>query len=89
MYETDPCTETVSILEAIVLGAGEACVNVNPVSVLTALIPFVIAVVVLQIAANRMVARLRGRPGAGTGQAPLHDAPAPRRDGPIRSNRSM
>lgn len=58
---TQACTTTVSVLEALVFGAGEACISVGMWSVLGALLPFVVGVTILQFIARRALAKLVGR----------------------------
>jgi membrane protein implicated in regulation of membrane protease activity len=52
------CTETVSILYAIAFGAGDACVDVSAVSILTAFAAFMVLVVIAQFLARKLWARL-------------------------------
>jgi hypothetical protein len=60
-FPTAPeCADTVSILWAVFRGAGQACVSVDTVSIVTALIPFVLGVVVLQWVARRLWAKATG-----------------------------
>ena len=53
------CAVTVSILYAIVFGAGDACIMVSMGSVLTALGAFMVLVIFAQFIARRLWARLR------------------------------
>lgn len=57
----EPCTEVVTILTALIFGAGDACVDIGLRSVLPALLVFVVCVVVLQFLARRLLSRLFGR----------------------------
>jgi hypothetical protein len=53
------CAETVSILYAVVFGAGDACIMFSMTSVLTALGAFFVAVIILQFIARKLWTRLR------------------------------
>ncbi|PJI92952.1 hypothetical protein BC777_1819 [Yoonia maricola] len=48
----DECTETVSILYAIVFGAGDACIEIGTSSILMAFGAFMVLVVIAQFAAR-------------------------------------
>ncbi len=52
------CGETVSILYALIFGAGEACVRIDLWSILSAFGAFMIVVVIAQFIARRTWARL-------------------------------
>lgn len=52
------CAETVSILYAIVFGAGNACVRISMPSVLLALVAFFVAVFIVQFIARKVWARV-------------------------------
>jgi hypothetical protein len=90
------CTETVSILYALVLGAGEACVRIDIWSILSAFAAFMVIVVILQFLARRLWARVTRVPDAQESIAavertprndkPFHDDPS-YRDSAIRSSR--
>ena len=54
----DACTQTVSILYAIVFGADGACIMVDMWSILSALGAFLLIVVILQFFARRLWARI-------------------------------
>lgn len=72
MFET--CAETVSVLHALIFGAGGACVDVGLGSLAPVFPVFVGAVLVLQFAARRALAAL----------FPKGDkAPAPEPRGPL------
>ncbi len=88
----DPCHDTVSVLHALIFGADGACVALSAWSALLLLLPFAVAVMLLQKLANLLFfgrqgkaehPRLRGeiRPRAGQRVAQhLRDeakAPAP------------
>ncbi len=87
------CTETVSILYAIIFGAGEACVLISTWSILSALGAFLVLVVIAQFFARKLWARLRA-PSAGPRQRrigtimddPITDDPD-YEDSAIRSSR--
>ena len=53
MIET--CSETVSLLRALTLGAGEACVEISLPSLISVLVPFIASVLVLQWLARRVL----------------------------------
>ena len=53
------CTETVSILYAVVFGAGDACVLISMSSILTALGAFLVLVLIAQFIARRLWAHVR------------------------------
>lgn len=53
------CTETVSILYAIVFGAGEACIMISTWSMLSALGVFLVLVLIAQFLARRLWVGLR------------------------------
>lgn len=61
MFET--CRETVSILWALVFGAGDACVSVSMWSVIFAILPFAAFVFLLQYIANTLLFGRRDRAG--------------------------
>lgn len=63
------CTETVSILYAIVFGADDACVSMSLASILTAFGAFMVLVVIAQFFARRLWKKLTQRP------APIDDQP--------------
>ncbi|MEO1637673.1 MAG: hypothetical protein AAFU41_00325 [Pseudomonadota bacterium] len=48
------CTETVSILEAVIFGAGDACVMISGASLFWAFAAFILVVVILQFIARRI-----------------------------------
>lgn len=50
----EQCTETVSILYAIIFGAGDACINIGIGSLLGAFAAFMGIVIVLQYVARRL-----------------------------------
>ncbi|MEO0830258.1 MAG: hypothetical protein AAFY03_07330, partial [Pseudomonadota bacterium] len=76
LFDASPCQNTVSLLEAIVLGADGACIDIGLFSLLSALTVFVGGVVVLQWAARRV---LRGLfPNQRSAQSPLQPHPAPK-----------
>lgn len=52
------CTETVSILEAMIFGAGDACVMLSTSSILTAFAAFIVLVLIAQFIARRLWAKL-------------------------------
>lgn len=54
------CTETVSLLYAIVFGAGDACIMVSMGSLLTALVVFLMLVILAQFLARKLWKGLRG-----------------------------
>lgn len=49
------CPETVSLLRALVLGAGEACVQISVPSLIGLLVPFVVVVLGLQWLTRRLL----------------------------------
>ena len=53
------CTETVSILYAIVFGAGDACILISTWSILSALSAFLVLVIIAQFFARKLWARVR------------------------------
>lgn len=53
------CTETVSILYAIVFGAGDACIMLGMGSLLTALVAFLVLVIIAQFIARKLWKGLR------------------------------
>ncbi|MEL6841468.1 MAG: hypothetical protein AAFP85_19465 [Pseudomonadota bacterium] len=60
----EPCIETVSILYAIVFGAGDACIEIGAVSILTAFGAFIVLVVIAQYFARMLWRQLTGRGNA-------------------------
>jgi hypothetical protein len=75
------CTETVSILYAVIFGVGDACVSFSTGSILAAFAAFIVIVVVAQFLARRLWARLT--------QTPRIDTPDPSRsneDHPFRDD---
>lgn len=70
------CTETVSILYAIVFGIGEACVRIDLWSILSAFGVFVLAVVIAQYVARKIWARVtRPRTAFSDERAPTVNHP--------------
>ena len=75
------CAETVSILYALVFGAGEACVRIDLWSILSAFAAFMVIVVIIQWIARRMWARVTAPPIArephapSTSERPFEDDP--------------
>ncbi|MCK0096200.1 hypothetical protein MWU60_11510 [Yoonia sp. F2084L] len=76
------CTETVSILQAIVFGADGACVMLSTGSILTAFAAFIVLVVIAQFLARRLWAKLMQNSVSvendlidPTGDHPFHDDP--------------
>ncbi len=87
------CTETVSILQAIVFGADGACVMLSTGSILTAFAAFIVLVVIAQFLARRLWAKLMQNSVSvendlidPTGDHPFHDDPN-YRDSAIRSTK--
>ena len=86
------CAETVSILYAMIFGAGDACVRIDLVSVLSAFAVFMVIVVLLQLAVKRLLAKRNARP-VQTVEAPRAKRDKPfdddpeYRDSAIRSSR--
>ncbi len=82
------CAETVSILYAVIFGAGEACVLVSAGSILTAFAAFMVLVVLAQYVARRLWARVTGAATTpeATPQKPFSRHPD-YDGGPIRSTR--
>ncbi len=84
------CTETVSILYALIFGAGDACVSISIWSLLAAFAAFMVAVIILQFLARLLWARLTTPPlprdpdehGAITDDPEYADSP-------IKSSRPM
>jgi len=71
MFEATACTETVSILRAIVLGTPDgACIALSMWSVLSILLPFAAAVMALQWIANRLIYGPGGKGGSRTAADP-------------------
>jgi hypothetical protein len=54
----DTCTQTVSILYAIIFGAGDACILLDLWSVLSAFGAFMVLVVIAQFIARKLWARI-------------------------------
>jgi hypothetical protein len=50
----DTCVETVSILYAIIFGAGDACVEIGMASLLWALAAFMVVVIIVQFGARKL-----------------------------------
>ena len=67
----DACTETVSILYAIVFGAGDACIMLDLWSILSAFGAFIVLVVIAQFIARKLWARISHPKPAFTD---MHDA---------------
>jgi len=65
MFAIQPsCTETVSLLTALFLGADGACVDLSGRSLVFALVGFVLVVFLLQKLANRLLFGRRKAPQA-------------------------
>lgn len=75
------CTETVSILYAVIFGADGACITLSTPSILTAFGAFMVLVVVLQFLARRLWKKLTQRPVSIE-----HDHIDPPRDTPYRDD---
>ena len=58
MFETITCTETVSILEAVVFGVDGACIDIGLASLLGAVVAFIFCVVGLRVLGSRLLKRL-------------------------------
>lgn len=54
----DTCTQTVSILYAIIFGAGDACILLDLWSILSAFGAFIVLVVLAQFVARKLWARI-------------------------------
>ncbi len=86
------CSETVSILFALIFGAGDACVRIDLWSILSAFGAFMVIVVILQWIARRVWARVSAVPEVTkpespvTSDRPFEDNPH-YRDSAIRSLR--
>lgn len=89
------CTETVSILYAMVLGADDACVSLSISSILAALAAFFVLVLIAQFLARRLWAKVLPRASHKTLSDGFEDADEDRpfsddpnyRDSAIRSVR--
>ncbi len=92
MLQANTCNETVSIVQAVVFGAGEACIDIGLTSLLGGVFLFIGLVVVLRFAAAALLRRifphlLRNNAGATKGIAPPPNT-GPKRlpyESPIRS----
>ena len=62
MLELGTCSETVSILYALIFGAGDACINLSIGSLLGLFAGFLLALFALQYLARRLVARMTRPP---------------------------
>ena len=72
----DTCTETVSILYAIVFGAGDACIMIGLWSILSAFGAFMVLVVITQFVARKLWARVaRPKPAFTDLRDPNVDSP--------------
>ena len=71
------CTETATILEALIFGAGDACVMIDLWSILQAFGAFMVLVIIAQFGARRLWARLTRVP------AQFSDVHDPQVDNPI------
>lgn len=86
------CAETVSILYAMVFGAGDACVRIDFVSIMSAFAVFMVIVVLLQLVVKRLLGRREPGPAR---MAEVHEAKQDKpfdddpeyRDSAIRSSR--
>ncbi len=77
----DNCTETVSILYAIVFGADGACIELSTASILSAFAAFIVLVVIAQFFARKLWQKLT-QP-----RAPIEDSFAPPpKDTPFRDD---
>jgi len=74
------CAETVSILYAVIMGAGDACIRIDIWSILTALGAFLVIVVIAQFLARKLWAKLTTAPKTFSD---VHD---PRVDRPIKDD---
>ncbi len=54
----DVCNETVSVLYAVIFGAGDACVRLDLWSLGWAFVAFIVLVVIAQFAARKLWARI-------------------------------
>jgi uncharacterized membrane protein len=88
MFET--CTETVSLLYAIVFGADGACVNIGMSSLIWAFVAFIVLVVIAQFFARKLWRKLRNAPAQSQGRRVgtiYDDGPDEIDEGPVRSSR--
>lgn len=75
------CTETVSMLYAVIFGAGDACIEMSTTSILTAFGAFMVLVIIAQFFARRLWSRLTKR------NAPVeYDDIDPHRQSPYRDD---
>ena len=82
------CIETVSILYAVIFGAGDACVLISMGSILTAFAAFMVLVVLAQYVARRLWARVSGQSKPADPASPPTFSRHPDYDGgPIMSTR--
>ena len=58
IFDADACAETVSIIEAILLGADGACIDIGLTSLLVAVALFIGSVVALRTIAAALVRRI-------------------------------
>ena len=74
------CAESVSILYAIALGAGDACIRIDIWSIISAFGAFIVLVVIAQFAARKLWAKLTS---PSKSYSDIHD---PRVDRPIEDD---
>ena len=96
MLEMQTCPDTVSGLEALILGADGACIDLGLGSILGLVAAFVAAVVILKVTGrtllNLVFARRRKleiQPFPPTRDDPRNLDPSALEQGPIRSTRPM
>lgn len=89
----DNCVETVSILYAVIFGAGDACIMISTWSILSALGVFLVLVILAQFVARKLWARVSrsNKPRPQQSAAPyrtgtIHDDPN-YKDSAIRSSK--
>lgn len=91
MFDTVTCRTSVSLWEAVLFGAGEACISLSVGSIMSLVALFVLAVITLKLAATFVITRLIGshykRKKAAIDAAYDARTPPPIDDGPIRSTR--
>lgn len=78
----DSCTQTVSILYAVIFGADGACISVSTTSILFAFGAFILLVVIAQFLARRLWKKLTQRPAPSEGEPANIPKDTPFRDDP-------
>lgn len=86
MFGTTTCRETITLWEAVLFGAGDACISLGTGSIMSLIALFLAAVLILKSLATFVIMRLFGQHYKRK-KAAIDAAYDARTDSPIRSTR--